>query len=417
MGALTAAEAASRLLSFAYYVLAARTLDPDQFGVVRYTITLAVLALGPLLVTATATNRELGASRDDPDRRDTILASSLLLSAGLWAAGAAIAALAVAVGLADNTDLVGLLAAMVGLAVFNLYYSISRGLGQIWRIAVAYAGGSAAQLIALLVLIGFGEPSTTVVLIVFGTSALIPIAACEAVRPVLRRHARNASRAAVAALRRIAGPLWISQIFFLVWISVDLIWVAGNLGDEQLGFYSAAKTMVQVFFVLTAGANGVMLPRVAHLRSARGEEQARRLIAATVAWVTVAAVLVAAVLIVARDPLITGLYGSGYAAAEDALVGLSAGMAVFVVISCLGAAAVGWGRPILLTLAFGVAGSSETALLLLIDPSGISGAAWINAAAIGLGLIAALAYLVARPLRPEAVGPGDDVQPLEEGAL
>jgi O-antigen/teichoic acid export membrane protein len=417
MGALTGTEAASRLLSFAYYVIAARVLDPDDFGVVRYTITLAVLAVGPLLVTATATNRELGASRDDPARRDSVLASSLLASAGLWAAGAALAALAVAAGLTGDANLPGLLAATVGLAAFNLYYSVARGLGQLWRIAAAYAGGSAAQLAALGALAALGQPSTTLVLVVFGASALVPIAICEIARPVLWRHARHATREAFRALRRIAAPLWISQIFFLVWISADQIWVANSLGGEQLGFYSAAKTMAQVFFVLTAGANGILLPRVAHLRTTRGDDEARGLIRATVAAVTLAAVLLAAVLILARDPLLTDLYGSDYSSAASSLTGLSVGMAIFVVISCLGAAAVGWGKPILLTLAFGMAGISEAVLLIAIDPAHASGAAWINAASIALGLLVAIAFLIVRPLRPGEPAEDEVAVPLEEGAV
>jgi O-antigen/teichoic acid export membrane protein len=378
---------------------------------------LAVLAVGPLLVTATATNRELGSSRDDPGRRDTVLASSLLVSVALWAGGATLAAIAVIAGLTGDANLAGLLAATVGLASFNLYYSVARGLGQLWRIAAAYAGGSAAQLIALLVLAAAGEPSTTLVLIVFGASALVPIVACEILRPVLWHHARHATREAIRALRRIAAPLWISQLFFLVWISADQIWVANEFGRDQLGFYSAAKTMAQVFFVLTAGANGILLPRVAHLRSSQGDQEARRLIRATVAAATLAAAILAAALIVAREPLLNALFGSDYSSAASSLAGLSVGMAVFVVISCLGAAAVGWGRPILLTLAFGMAGISETVLLLAIDPAHASGAAWINAASIGLGLVAAAAYLLLRPLRPSEGAAPEDAPPLEEGAL
>jgi O-antigen/teichoic acid export membrane protein len=172
-----------------------------------------------------------------------------------------------------------------------------------------------------------------------------------------------------------------------------------------------------VFFVLTAGANGILLPRVAHLRSSHGDEEARRLIRATVAAVTLAAAILAAALVLARDPLLTALYGSDYSSASSSLAGLSVGMAIFVVISCLGAAAIGWGKPILLTLAFGIAGTSEAVLLLVIDPAHASDAAWINAASIALGLLAAIGYLVIRPLRTNETGTPEESPPLEEGAV
>jgi hypothetical protein len=80
--ALTAIEAFARVLALAFYLVAAHAFSVSQFGVVRYTITLALLALAPLLVLATATNRELGAARGGEEQTRVVLGSSLTIA--LW---------------------------------------------------------------------------------------------------------------------------------------------------------------------------------------------------------------------------------------------------------------------------------------------------------------------------------------------
>jgi O-antigen/teichoic acid export membrane protein len=356
----------------------------------------------------------LGAARGDAGRREAVIGSSIAISLVLWIAGLGVFAAGVGLGLLDDVELGGLAAATLGLAAFNLYYGIARGLGAIWRIAAAYAGGSAAQLAALVVLASIADPTPAEVLVTFGLSALVPIVICEMVRPVIWRHARRVTREAVSAIRRLAAPLWVSQIFFLVWMSADQIWVADALGGEELGFYSAAKTMAQVFFVLTAGVNGILLPRIAHLRDSREDAGARALIRATMAAVVAGAALFAAVVIAARESLLSGLFGAEYDAAGDALLWLAIGMSLFVIVSCLGTIVLGWGTPAVLTAAFATAGVAEVVLLVALDPVTGAEVARINAGAMLAGLAVALAWLRFRPLRDGRPG-GVDAGAPEDG--
>jgi O-antigen/teichoic acid export membrane protein len=397
--ALTATEAAARLLGLAFYLVAARSFSVSGFGVVRYTITLALLALAPLLVLATATNRELGAARGGETRTRLVLGSSLAIGSWVWLGTAALCVAASAAGLTGNADLTGLLVVLAGLGMFNLYYQVSRGLGHLKRIAVAYVGGSLLQLGVFSALVVTTDLSPTAALVIFGISSGIAVIGCELVAPVVRGRGVFYSREGAGALWRIGAPLIVTQAGFIIWFSADQIWVDSTLGAAQIGLYGAAKTLIQAFFVLIAGSNGVVMPRIAELRTAGHDARARRFIFVMVLRLGAFAVVAAALIIAARSPLLTVLFGDSYDQAADALVALTLGMAVYATFVAITMSAIGWGRPGVSALGYTVAALSEVALLLFAGGSAIAFAGWVNAISIALGLAAVVVVLTLRPLR------------------
>src|SRR5436189_5793800 len=104
MVGVTASEAGARLLSFCFYLLAARELTTHGFGVVRYTITLSVLAFGVTQVLANALTRELGAVRKDPPGTAEVLGSGLAIGAVVFPASAALCLGAALAGLTEGAD-------------------------------------------------------------------------------------------------------------------------------------------------------------------------------------------------------------------------------------------------------------------------------------------------------------------------
>jgi O-antigen/teichoic acid export membrane protein len=397
--ALTAIEAFARVLALAFYLVAAHAFSVSQFGVVRYTITLALLALAPLLVLATATNRELGAARGGEAQTRVVLGSSLTIALWIWLATALLCVAASALGLTGNADLTGLLVVLAGLAMFNLYYQISRGLGLIRRIAITYVGGSVLQLVVLLALVATTDVSATVALVIFGTSSIVAIVTCELFAPVIRGSGASFARQGARSLWRIGAPLIVTQAGFIVWFSADQIWVDSKLGAAQVGLYGAAKTVIQAFFVLIAGSNGVVMPRVAELRAAGHDQRARRFILMMVLRLSGFAVVGAALIIAVRSPLLGLVFGSSYKGAADALIALSVSMAVYATFVAITMSSIGWGRPGVSAIGYTVASLSEVALLLAAGGASITFAGWMNAISIGLGAAAVALVLLFRPLR------------------
>ena len=250
MAWLAGVEAAARILSFAFYLIAARSLAPAGFGVVQYTITVSLLAFGALQVLVTAIIRELGADRDNHARTREVLGSSLAVALFLWLATSLLCLIAQAAGLAKGADTLGLLAVIAGTAAFQIYYSIGRGLGEPARQAAAYAGASLAQLVVFGLLALLTHPTATEALLIFGLSSFVPVIVCEWKWPVLRGKPLPVRRDVVRRLWLVAAPLLVAQVCYLLWSSLDQLWVQGELGSYQVGVYASAKNISLALIVI-----------------------------------------------------------------------------------------------------------------------------------------------------------------------
>lgn len=399
MGTLALSEGAARLLSFAFYVIAARALSPDGFGVVRYSIAIATLFFGALQVLAMSTNRELGAARGDPDRTQAVIGTAIASGAVLWMITAGAFGVAHLASLTATADAVGTLATLSGLTLFQLYYSIARGVGQVGRAAVAYVGGSLAQLVLFAILIAIVEVEPLIALLVFGGSSAVPILWLEARRPLVRSGTFRLSRPALAALWRTGAPLLAAQMAFIVWTQYDQVWVEATLGTTQVGLYSAAKNLSQVFAVVPAGMVGVLLPRISELREQGDLRRAVRLIrAAVLGWLGLSIMLMAFV-IALRTPLIEGVYGANYLPAAPSLIGLAIAMTLYGWFAVITTSVIGWGRPGPFTTGVVVGALSQGLFLWLLAEPEPSGAAWGQLASNAAALSVVLAILSVRPLR------------------
>lgn len=395
---LTGVEAGARILSFGFYLIAARVFTPTGFGVVQYTITVSLLAFGGLQVLATALARELGAVRGDRVRSQDVLGSSLAVAAGLWAATSLLCLLAHQVGLMGGASTLGLLGVLAGTTVFQLYYAIARGLADPGRQVASYAGASMAQLIMVALLALLTRPTPTTALLIFGVSSFIPVLLYEWKRPVLRAQPLRVNAAIVRRLWIIGAPLLIAQVGYLIWNSLDQLWVQGALGTFQVGLYASAKNLSQGLLVVPMGVGGAILPRVAQLRSAGRDDGARRLII----WGTIGALAVSAVIAAGttalRMPLLGDLYGASYRAASGPLVALSVGMVCYAGFATLTMAAVGWGRPNVYTAGIAIAAVAEAVALALIHHLDLMWAALAYSASMAAALLFVVAVLRIRPL-------------------
>jgi O-antigen/teichoic acid export membrane protein len=405
MLALSATEGVARLLAFGFYLLAARVLSTSAFGEVRFTITLATLAFGLVQVLSVVLPRELGAARtSDSTRVNQVLAAGLSFAALTWALTALAAGIAAALGLTGAARPIGLIAVISGMAAFQLYYSVARGLGRFKRAAFTYSGASAVQLAAFAVAAALTRPTATEALIIFSASSFVPVLLLEARHPILRNLDFRVPREVRRSILRIGGVLVLAQILYLVWNSVDQIWVEGSLGAGAMGLYGAAKTLTQVFLVLPAGVNGVLMPRVAQLWAEHDARRAKRLVAISTLALFVASSAVGVLVVAARVPLLELLFGTRYSGAAGALVGLTVGMVIYGVFMTLTNSAVGWGRPRIYFATIALAALTEVTAFLVIPSGSIAAAAWLYAGSIAVGTLAVSLWLVVRPLERAPAG-------------
>jgi O-antigen/teichoic acid export membrane protein len=303
---------------------------------------------------------------------------------------AALALGAAALGLTGSAQSLGLVAVLAGTGCFQLYYAMARGVGEVARPAVTYVGASACQLVAFGLLAALGHPTVTSTLLIYGASGAVPPLLWELLRPLLLRNGLRVTRDAARLLWRISRPLVLGQVAYIVWNSADQIWVESTLGSTQVGLYAAAKNLCQVFVVLPAGVNGVLLPRMAELRAERRTAAALALLYRTTFALFAASAALAGVLIAFRTPLLEAAYGHAYAAAAGPFVGLAVAMTIYAGHFTLTGSAIGLGRPGISTATITLAAVVEVAVLLLVPGSTGTFAAWAYAAGIGAAFLVAL---------------------------
>jgi len=396
MVGLSAAEGGARLLSFGFYLIAARALEPSDFGVVRYTITLSLVAFAGLQVIVKALMRELGGTRGDVERVREVLGTGVVVSVLVFFASGALVLLAAQLGITGSAQPVGLIVVLAGTACFQLYYAMGRGLGLVARPALTYVGASVCQLMAFGVLAAVFQPSVTATLWIYGATGAIPLVICETFKPILRHNQLRFTRDATRVLWIVSAPLIIGQVAYIVWNSADQIWVESALGTTQIGLYAAAKNLAQIFIVLPAGVNGALLPRMAELRAEGRMPDALTLLYKTTFILVGASSLIALFIIIFRVDLLELLYGAAYTPAASQLTALAVAMTIYAGHFTLTGSAIGLGRPGISTSTISLAAIVETLVLIFGHGSSATFAAWTYAGSIGVAFVASIAIMAYR---------------------
>lgn len=391
---LSAAEGTARLLSFVFYLIAARALDPSDFGVVRYTITLSLVAFAGLQVLVKALMRELGGTRGNIEQIREILGTGVVISVLVFLVSGVLVIVAAQLGITGSAQPGGLIIVLAGTACFQLYYAMGRGTGLVARPALTYGGASACQLVAFGILASLTHPTVTATLWIYGATGAIPLIICETFNPILRRNQLRITREATRILWIVSAPLILGQVAFIVWNSADQIWVESALGTTQIGLYAAAKNLSQVFIVLPAGVNGALLPRMAELRAANRMPDALTLLYKTTFILLGASSLVALFMIVFRVNLLEILYGAAYTPAASQLTALAIAMTIYAGHFTLTGSAIGLGRPGISTSTICLAAVVETCVLIFGHSSSATFAAWTYAGSIGIAFLASITIMV-----------------------
>ena len=397
--AALADQATTSAVNFLTGVLVGRLCGADELGVyaMGFYLVVLVLQVQTSLVTAPYT---VFAQRLEGADRARYAGSVLVYFASLAAAGVAgfaagAGVLSCGLGPEGLAPVIWVLAAAVP---FHLLREFARQFSFAhfrtgWALALD-AAVAAMQLAALAALAVAGLLSAVAAHVALGVAC--GVAALVWLVGTRRRFAIRPDQ-----LARSLGPHW----RFGRWIFAALTAQAANvivlqwllLGwmDEPAaaGVFSACMTVVVVTNPLLLGASNVLSPRAARAMASDGPTAVHRVVARGTLWVGLAMGAFCGVMLVWGDPVVSLVYGKGYAGNGPAI----AALALAVVPSGLGLAAThglaAMERSDLIFRArfLGLA-TVLTAGLLLVQPLGVLGAAYaylagsaVDAAAMYVG--------------------------------
>jgi O-antigen/teichoic acid export membrane protein len=378
-----------RVLGMAFSLVLAAIFTPEEFGSIQYAITLS----GVVTVLTEPFGQKVLARytskfRDDPVQLNTFLASAWVFFGIIFAVTMVIAIPALLI-MANDLAL-GTIVVFIGFTVFYLYWGLSRGFMAPGRLVVVYLTSNVVQLVMILGVVKiFHIHSPTIALIIYGTSYYLPLFLLERFMPLSTRKVdfKGWSRAMMAEIFKLSWPIFISQVCYMLYSSLDVLLVENFSGRTAVGIYRLAKTLVVLFTFIPQGNNMLLLPEIA----AAPKDQHRRLLLRSLYVSTLINVVMLAPFMLLLSPTIHLLYGPKYVLDLPTTFILALGMITMGIYTILTAFYIGVGRPAVETVSR-IASLAASALVavVMIPTYGAYGAAWSTLAGALAALLACL---------------------------
>jgi O-antigen/teichoic acid export membrane protein len=385
-GLVLVGNSIARFLGFVFVVVAARILDPPDFGVLSYA--LAILVPASILLT----NAPNGLSRFLARYTDVTSLQAVYLSNWTAVAGLLLAAtLLVVMGCApliglSGWMLIGLAVNLIGVAAFELYVQALRGSGRFGVMGTYYTLANMLQLVGIALAAVAGSRSAALFFVIYGVSPVVALVAMQLAWPLpVSLNGKTMAWSHVWRILRYVLPVVAQGIFFAVWSAGDLVLIEHLLNPTATGNYAAAKTLAQL---LTLGPTALYTAAGPTL-SRLPEKQLRKYLLRLEGLAGLVVVPLGIGLLVLRQPLIMLLYGTKYPHIIDGLTPLVAAMVAYGLYTILSTTWSSLGRPIVGACATAIGAITSIALIRGLIPSlGLLGAAIGFAAGSGAQLIA-----------------------------
>lgn len=320
-GWLAGAKIIQGIASLLATLVVARALGPADFGSLSLAIAIAsFVALAAALGLEQIATRELVASHDSP-------AHTLALLRRLRIAGAltGTVALLLIASLPQVRELGagGLVLVLAWLPIAQVgdiaeWRLLAAGQGRRVAIVVALVSPAAALARCALAFSGHGSPAFAWMLVIeWAIKSVLMAWMTRRMSPdTMLNRASTTLRESLALLRE-SIPVLLAGISIFVYMRIDQFMIAGMLGNEKVGLYSAVVTLAELPLVVPALLLRAALPTLSRISlesPARRDQELTKLMGSSV-YLHAA---VACVLVLLAEPLLVLLYGEPYRSATDA---------------------------------------------------------------------------------------------------
>ena len=335
----------SGLLTYAFLVLAARTLGPDAYGQIGVLwgaiFIVAIVVFRPLEQT---TSRAIADRLARGDEVRSVLSSVGVICA--WIAASAAVMLIVAwqpitdrLFGGDSSMTVML---VTGVVVYGLQYLVRGLLGGVrWFEGYGLgliADSTARLLVALPLIVTASRLTAATALVAAGLAgALVPLwLGFRRLTPVVRRGAGSPFRVGAAVAFASPAVLIAASDQLIVNGSPLLVLATGGAeASKAAGVVFAATMLVRAPVYVFQGLAASILPNLTHLRATSGEERFRAAVTRAVGLVVVLGSTFVVAAAVAGPAAMEIVYGSSFRAGRGPLVLLATGVALYLGASTL----------------------------------------------------------------------------------
>jgi O-antigen/teichoic acid export membrane protein len=322
-------------VAFIIIIWLARYLGPQQFGVFNYV--LAFVAICNALATFGLEDIVVRELVHSPSGRDEILGTAFVLK--LLGGGISfITAITVIGWLRPGDDSMLLL---VGVAAAGSFFLALDVVDYWFRSAVQSKYTVIARIISAIILnlskvglILFKAPVLAFIIATFLEVALAGVLLVVMYRMRAGKvTAWKATRVRAASLLKSSWPLFFSVMVVMIYLKIDQVMIGEILGEQEVGIYSAAVRLVEMWYIVPAIIVSSIFPALYKLKIDNPERYLQR-IQQFLDFMVIVSVVAGILILIIAEQLVVLIYGSEYRGAVGVLqVYIWSSVFVFLIIA------------------------------------------------------------------------------------
>jgi PST family polysaccharide transporter len=307
-------------MTFAIIVWLARYLGPQQFGIFNYV--LAFVAITNAIATFGIEGIVIRELVHSPSKRNEILGAAFIIK--LFGGGIAfITAITVIRWLRPDEDIMFFLVAIAAAGSFFLALDV---IDYWFRSAVQSKYSVIARMISAVILTlakaGLIISKAPLFAFIVATFAEVALSAVLLVVMYRVRVGRvldwNITKDRTASLLKNSWPLFLSVMAVMIYMKIDQVMIGEMMGDQEVGTYSAAVRLVEMWYIVPAIIASSIFPALYKLKSDNPERYLQR-IQQFFDFMVVVPVVAGILITIVAEPLVVLIYGSEYLDAVEVL--------------------------------------------------------------------------------------------------
>ena len=334
--------ATARVLGLLFFIIVARICIPEDYGYIRYSIAVAGIAGVALVSQGTTLARYLGKYKGNKEIENQYFSNIVI--AVLITLFIVVLVLFIILYIADKLH-VGIFLVVIGTTISEIYYGLLRGFIFYIRLTLFLIGTNVVKIALILLIFYTGYYQPQLVLAIFGLSCIVPLLFMELKKPSpVSFKIKTVSKETLKELGKFSVPIIVASYAYSLITSFDTICIEHYLGMYEVGIYSVAKTLGQIFVFVPLAINTILMPKVAGFNEKK--EIKRYLKLSLVLVISASLVLLSGIFIFQRE-LIELIFTAKYLEATTVLCIYSIGMALSSVYGVFQTTLIGIGKPFL----------------------------------------------------------------------
>lgn len=258
-----------RSFGFLGSMLLARIFDPADYGIIQYTISMAMLmAIGVQPIGQHVIARYIGISRTDPNELKNFLSNIFFVLVTVFGVSIFLAMPFLLISKEFNW---GIPVVFIGVSIFFVYLGITKGYLALGGYIAADAGSSIIKVILILIFIwALGLKSTQLAIFIHGLSFVIPLILLQFISPVKIAIDRSLiNKKSIQEILHFSLPVWLSHASYMAYMTIALIYLEHYASNTAVGVFSLASSLSILFSFIPIGFSTFLMPKIAGTPSER----------------------------------------------------------------------------------------------------------------------------------------------------